>query len=137
MALASQRHALRRRLGVVAQVTAGARIQDQRHSAMPFIEGATNCRPLERVDAPSATHRKRQCRTLCVSDEAACGFAGVEERSRAQPAMPATSPSAACVARLRADRKTTRLNSSHTVISYAVVCLNKNTASRAPAPPWR
>src|SRR5260221_3993257 len=29
-----------------------------------------------------------------------------------------------------ADRKSTRLNSSHTVISYAVVCLPNKTASR-------
>src|SRR5260221_9993387 len=29
--------------------------------------------------------------------------------------------------RLAADRKSTRLNSSHTVISYAVFCLKKNT----------
>src|ERR1022692_5055583 len=29
--------------------------------------------------------------------------------------------------RLRADRKSTRLNSSHLVISYAVFCLKKNT----------
>src|SRR5438034_8653399 len=30
-------------------------------------------------------------------------------------------------ARWRIDRKSTRLNSSHTVISYAVFCLNKKT----------
>src|SRR5438132_10425101 len=30
---------------------------------------------------------------------------------------------------LRGDRKSTRLNSSHTVISYAVFCLNKNSSS--------
>src|SRR4051795_11056957 len=29
------------------------------------------------------------------------------------------------------DRKSTRLNSSHTLISYAVFCLKKNTQSRA------
>src|SRR5260221_7429284 len=29
------------------------------------------------------------------------------------------------------DRKSTRLNSSHTVISYAVFCLKKNSASRS------
>src|SRR3954467_11328361 len=32
------------------------------------------------------------------------------------------------------DRKSTRLNSSHTIISYAVFCLKKSTQHR-PAPP--
>src|SRR2546430_12863221 len=32
----------------------------------------------------------------------------------------------------RQDRKSTRLNSSHSQISYAVFCLKKNTACRAP-----
>src|SRR5256885_7738638 len=35
--------------------------------------------------------------------------------------------------RPRADRKSTRLNSSHLVISYAVFCLKKNTAATAAA----
>src|SRR5438034_7948503 len=36
------------------------------------------------------------------------------------------------------DRKSTRLNSSHTVISYAVFCLKKKTRRRRPArPPGR
>src|SRR2546426_8228020 len=39
------------------------------------------------------------------------------------------------------DRKSTRLNSSHLVISYAVFCLKKKNAGRsattcAPPPPW-
>src|SRR2546430_3359886 len=32
------------------------------------------------------------------------------------------------------DRKSTRLNSSHSQISYAVFCLKKKTTSPAPAP---
>src|SRR5207249_6784070 len=32
------------------------------------------------------------------------------------------------------DRKSTRLNSSHVSISYAVFCLKKNKKSKAPAP---
>src|SRR5436190_11252339 len=32
------------------------------------------------------------------------------------------------------DRKSTRLNSSHTVISYAVFCLKKKTSERIPTP---
>src|SRR4051795_9176159 len=38
------------------------------------------------------------------------------------------------------DRKSTRLNSSHTLISYAVFCLKKHTgqpAKREDARPWR
>src|SRR5437588_5623015 len=33
------------------------------------------------------------------------------------------------------DRKSTRLNSSHTVISYAVFCLKKKKTTVAPRPP--
>src|SRR3954465_14888127 len=35
----------------------------------------------------------------------------------------------------RSDRKSTRLNSSHTIISYAVFCLKKKTNAPAPHPP--
>src|SRR2546426_8649316 len=35
----------------------------------------------------------------------------------------------------RADRKSTRLNSSHLVISYAVFCLKKKTHGSCPRPP--
>src|SRR2546430_657967 len=34
-----------------------------------------------------------------------------------------------------ADRKSTRLNSSHSQISYAVFCLKKKKSSRPPSPP--
>src|SRR5438034_7206855 len=34
--------------------------------------------------------------------------------------------------RVRSDRKSTRLNSSHTVISYAVFCLKKKTTKSGP-----
>src|SRR2546427_9470665 len=34
---------------------------------------------------------------------------------------------------LKGDRKSTRLNSSHSQISYAVFCLKKKTGSRLPA----
>src|SRR5438034_6579744 len=51
---------------------------------------------------------------------------------------PALGVYTAIVSRLRdlawigGDRKSTRLNSSHTVISYAVFCLKKKTHTRAP-----
>src|SRR5438034_8053032 len=41
------------------------------------------------------------------------------------PANAATSSAVANVLLFRGDRKSTRLNSSHTVISYAVFCLKK------------
>src|SRR5438132_9952797 len=37
----------------------------------------------------------------------------------------------------RSDRKSTRLNSSHTVISYAVFCLKKKTRRPCPGRPTR
>src|SRR5579875_1476932 len=42
-----------------------------------------------------------------------------------KPADPAGHPSAWCRRAVPEDRKSTRLNSSHTVISYAVFCLKK------------
>src|SRR5256885_344256 len=39
----------------------------------------------------------------------------------------------AAAQKLGADRKSTRLNSSHLVISYAVFCLKKTTTSMPPA----
>src|SRR5256885_3363013 len=57
---------------------------------------------------------------------------------RSAPSRPTTpSRSARCCARSyprtarRADRKSTRLNSSHLVISYAVFCLKKKTDDEA------
>src|SRR3954466_8436593 len=41
-------------------------------------------------------------------------------------------PSSACKTSAL-DRKSTRLNSSHTIISYAVFCLKTKRASRGPA----
>src|SRR5947207_10375411 len=49
-------------------------------------------------------------------------------RSAARAASPART-SSACCPRTTRDRKSTRLNSSHTVTSYAVFCLKKNTVS--------
>src|SRR3954467_1259577 len=47
-------------------------------------------------------------------------------------------PSSACKT-CALDRKSTRLNSSHTIISYAVFCLKKRSRAEAgeeSAPPW-
>ena len=40
-----------------------------------------------------------------------------------------------CDSTPRADRKSTRLNSSHVVISYAVFCLKKKKTPTHPPPP--
>src|SRR5690349_23730930 len=46
-------------------------------------------------------------------------------RSRARPSAAGCSRPSACLGRCSADRKSTRLNSSHVEISYAVFCLKK------------
>src|SRR5437588_8895983 len=46
---------------------------------------------------------------------------------RLPPRRPALARGRSRGPRRRGDRKSTRLNSSHTVISYAVFCLNKET----------
>src|SRR5260221_924634 len=46
-------------------------------------------------------------------------------------AIPAGDPFKALEDHAGSDRKSTRLNSSHTVISYAVFCLKKKKSSRA------
>src|SRR5258708_32045122 len=43
----------------------------------------------------------------------------------------------AAISFLLRDRKSTRLNSSHQIISYAVFCLKKKTAATAPSAPRR
>src|SRR3712207_7918801 len=53
----------------------------------------------------------------------------VQELGALQPAQPITQ----LVLR---DRKSTRLNSSHANISYAVFCLKKKTKSRVAPPPY-
>src|SRR5438034_1452468 len=58
------------------------------------------------------------------------GDGAVTRASRRLPGAPRedtrpTSSAAGSRAELRGDRKSTRLNSSHTVISYAVFCLKK------------
>src|SRR5438034_1951328 len=44
-----------------------------------------------------------------------------------------TTLTSAIIAAMAPDRKSTRLNSSHTVISYAVFCLKKKNVDGAPA----
>src|SRR2546426_2454195 len=61
-------------------------------------------------------------------------------KSTAPPGKPAARPEQSVPwsknqARLRSDRKSTRLNSSHLVISYAVFCLKKKKKTELTKPP--
>src|SRR3712207_8427937 len=69
---------------------------------------------------------------VVVDDRALLLHAGVQPRRLARhAAQVARKPDARLVAREAQDRKSTRLNSSHANISYAVFCLK--TPQRAPA----
>src|SRR5256885_6338070 len=64
--------------------------------------------------------------------EGSAPAARTDRRCRAAPALhPGTRPRA----RPLGDRKSTRLNSSHLVISYAVFCLKKKNTSHTYTPP--
>src|SRR5438132_4876600 len=52
------------------------------------------------------------------------------------PSPPRLPPRSPLPLRPRRDRKSTRLNSSHTVISYAVFCLKKKKMKTANAPTY-
>src|SRR5205807_6111562 len=71
----------------------------------------------------------RDCRICCATRTSSARSppgAGVSETRMVSP-MPSCSstPRAALDATIPLDRKSTRLNSSHLVISYAVFCLKK------------
>src|SRR5438034_7802503 len=69
---------------------------------------------------------EKECVSALMEFEAVRLF--VERASQAEPGFKATPENAepiAQVCRRVEDRKSTRLNSSHTVISYAVFCLKK------------
>ena len=57
-----------------------------------------------------------------IRGEVATGVAEMQEKHGVTPGL-----AAVLVGDDPADRKSTRLNSSHVVISYAVFCLKKNT----------
>src|SRR5438552_14490084 len=54
----------------------------------------------------------------------------IEQVGGAKGVYPAGVPQAQDFLARRGDRKSTRLNSSHQIISYAVFCLNKKTTKR-------
>src|SRR5260221_2773016 len=107
-------------LGRLVFLAAGAR-----HRLLPLVEaGGKRARhaPLE----------DQQMRHLDRKDLVAVELAiGLERRHRAQQRRPLVIVERA--AHVLQDRKSTRLNSSHTVISYAVFCLKKKKNS---SPHW-
>src|SRR5690606_40886173 len=63
------------------------------------------------------------------------GVSMIEPSGRAiSPRMPASWRICACEPRAPEDRKSTRLNSSHVKISYAVFCLKKKNQQRRHTP---
>src|SRR5258708_11116711 len=71
--------------------------------------------------APAARHRDRRP----VKGIFDCRRAhGMDDRAR-RPAPPAILDRARLQSKMPLDRKSTRLNSSHQIISYAVFCLKK------------
>src|SRR5690625_7057759 len=72
---------------------------------------------------PDQTHQLRASGHLSAADACALGDVGVGVRHQRSTSVPSTF--------LRAgDRKSTRLNSSHVAISYAVFCLKKKKTNR-------
>src|SRR2546430_2923779 len=70
------------------------------------------CQPAHEAHPPRLRDRRDPAR---LPASRACGREGLDARSR--------------------DRKSTRLNSSHSQISYAVFCLKKKTPHHLPPPP--
>src|SRR2546430_10698153 len=65
------------------------------------------------------------------------GDAGTGTLKQAKALPPQFDASANLVEQLEADRKSTRLNSSHSQISYAVFCLKKEQSKMSTFPPVR
>src|SRR5256885_5868821 len=76
--------------------------------------------PRSRLPAPSAPPPSRPWRGRAAPRAPASGFPGSTRRASRRPVRTCRSSD-----RVEGDRKSTRLNSSHLVISYAVFCLKK------------
>src|SRR3712207_7674824 len=74
-------------------------------------------------DAGAADAQRRPCRAVLRDVEVGLGRVDAERADRRDRAA----------VRRRADRKSTRLNSSHANISYAVFCLTKEPARAGSA----
>src|SRR5205807_7833621 len=90
------------------------------HDALPIYRGR-RARCGSAAGAISALRRGHEAARACGEERAA--LRGARRFARGRRAFAALAP----VRRARAaiDRKSTRLNSSHLVISYAVFCLKK------------
>src|SRR5438034_3583339 len=78
---------------------------------------------------PASNHRRARvlesCSTPRLPPPSSCSLLCHPDRLRRYPAQPWRHPGRPEDRRAPLDRKSTRLNSSHTVISYAVFCLKK------------
>src|SRR5256886_12716598 len=70
----------------------------------------------------------RPVRMIVSRNDVAAKSRPIDRLNRYQDASPNTS-SSRCPASMLADRKSTRLNSSHSQISYAVFCLKKKNTN--------
>src|SRR5690606_39683894 len=90
------------------------------HDALPIL--SRSCvRPRTRRTAPRTHSFKRACRRA--------GGVSASSSASVRAGFAADVVSALCARGARRDRKSTRLNSSHVKISYAVFCLKKKTKS--------
>src|SRR5690606_40347779 len=110
----------------------GSELSRRRGERHRWLPGAALDGRLESRGTPSRTHRARSFLSPRVRPKAPPGSAS-EPDPRESPCQlvrsPNTysSPAASSRRSARADRKSTRLNSSHVKISYAVFCLKKKT----------
>src|SRR5438034_5303146 len=101
--------------GLVARDAAAARRGDLDEGETPAVLGPALEEPPQRADP-----FRQALRVIHTLDADADELAGDTERRQRGRA----------VGRPRRDRKSTRLNSSHTVTSYAVFCLKKKKNNR-------
>src|SRR2546421_12109759 len=85
----------------------------------------TEIYPLSLHDALPISPSSSQTLTISIHRGAVGPARTSNPAAPPQPAPRASSPAARVAAALRGDRKSTRLNSSHDQISYAVFCLKK------------
>src|SRR2546426_9179052 len=111
-------------------------VVERRYFAEPVaaVEGLRFGQGLVGLESP----RARSVSPVSSSDGRTNGGSprpGSKSDSRRHPSgTPTHRPRTGCRAREPGDRKSTRLNSSHLVISYAVFCLKKKKCPQPPSP---
>src|SRR2546427_4656599 len=115
----------KRRRRTAAEVAA-AEAEAQVEAALEAEREATKAR--EALEAASLALEEEQ-KTVSLEERAAALFKELPaaEETRGEPPQAAAAGSAAPADARGLDRKSTRLNSSHSQISYAVFCLKKKT----------